>query len=145
MSITQTEFEFLMGLKKKFASNQEIEIGPAPLKWTREINSLESQDSFLIDYNRGKIQLLKFTLNKRFHQTICLIRLDTDGRHTNPDGVVISGPHLHLYRDGYDDKFAFPVENAGIKDPTNMGNSIREFLEFCNIRNIPPIQKSTYL
>lgn len=145
MAISQLEFEFLMGLNKKFATGQELEIGPAPMKWTREINSLDSHDTFLIDYNRGRIQLLKFTVNKRYRQTICLIRLDSVGRHTNPDGKVFDGPHIHFYRDGYDDKFAFPIEDAGIKDPTNVENSIKEFLEFCNIRNIPPIQKSTYL
>jgi len=145
MSISQLEFEFLMGQNKKFKTDEEIEVGPAPLKWTRELNSLESQDAFLVDYSRGKIQLLKFTLNKRFRQTICLLRLDTIGRHTNPDGTLFDGPHIHIYRDGYDDKFAFPIETVGIKDPTNICNTIKEFLEFCNIRNIPPIQNSTYL
>lgn len=145
MAITQLEYEFLMGLQKKFANDQEIEIGPAPIKWTREVNSTESHDLFLIDYHRGKLQLLKYTLNERFRQTVCLIRLDTAGRHTNPDGIHFDGPHIHIYRDGFDDKFAYPVETAGIKDPTNIGNSVKEFLEFCNIRNVPPIQNSTYL
>jgi len=145
MAITQNEFELLMSLKKSFTRSEEIEIGPAPLKWTREVNSLESHDTFLIDYNRGKIQLLKYTLNKRYKQTVCLIRLDTIGRHTNPDGEKFDGPHIHLYRDGFDDKFAHPIVSIGINDPTNIENSIKEFLEFCNIRNIPPIQKSTYL
>ena len=50
MGITQSEYDFLMSLEKVFKDlSTPIELGPPPIHWTRQINSLTSKDIFLID------------------------------------------------------------------------------------------------
>ena len=141
MIITQAEYEVLMKLDKEFEDlTTPIQLGPAPIKWTRQLNSLQSKETFLIDFYKGRIELTKYTFNKRFHQTIILLRYDNEGRHTNPDGKQLSGPHVHFYREGYNDKFAFPVSEIGITSSDTIENVLNKFLQFCNVKKIPSIE-----
>ena len=74
-----------------------------------------------------------------------MLRFDSSGRHTNPDGNIFDGPHLHIYKDGYDDKFAFPVSTIGV-DEKNCDKAVvlSNFLSYCNINNCPPIQNCLF-
>jgi len=141
MAVTQSEYEFLMRQDKIFEDNlNSIKLAPAPLHWTKQINSLHSKETFNLDFYRGSFELTKYTINKRFRQIIILLRYDNGGRHTNPDGVLFEGPHVHLYREGYNDKFAFPVEeiNVMVNDP--LEDVFKKIMHFCNVKNLPPIE-----
>ena len=108
MAITQLEYDFIMSQEKEFDDlATPIQLGPAPIQWTRQINSIKTKEIFLLDFYKGSIELSKYTYNKRYHQTIILLRYDNWGRHTNPDDVKFAGPHVHFYREGYNDKFCF--------------------------------------
>jgi hypothetical protein len=68
-----------------------------------------------------------------------LLRLDVDGPpHTNPDGTEVPTPHLHVYREGYGDKWALPLP-AAFTDTGNLVNTLREFLRYCNVDPLPEI------
>lgn len=55
--------------------------------------------------------------------------------HTNPDKTDIGGTHLHIYREGYDDKWALPL--PGIFTNTNdLVKTLKEFLAYCKVVNI---------
>jgi uncharacterized protein DUF6978 len=72
---------------------------------------------------------------------IVLARLDVDGApHTNPDGQRLSGTHLHLFREGYDDKWAQPIDAKTFTLLTDPGTTFQEFCAFCNIQAPPAIQ-----
>lgn len=141
MAITQSEYDFLMNQTKVFDDSlTPIELGPAPIHWTRQINSLSSKDVFLIDFHRGSIEISNYTINKRYRQSIILLRYDKDGRHTNPDGEKLEGPHIHLYKEGYNDKFAYPISVIGIEVSDQMETVFMKILYFCNVKNIPSIE-----
>ena len=71
-----------------------------------------------------------------------LLRLDIDGpTHENPDGTEVACPHLHIYREGYGDKWAQPIP-ASFTDPTNLVLVLMEFLQYCRVQNIPVINPS---
>lgn len=73
MAITQAEYEFLMGQDKAFDDlASSILLGPAPVQWTKQINSLTSKEIFLLDFYRGSFELSKYTINKRYRQTIIM-------------------------------------------------------------------------
>ena len=114
MALTQAEYDFLMNEEKEFENLDPINLGPAPIEWTREINSKFSKETFLLDFYRGSFELTKYTINKRYRQTIILLRYDSKGRHTNPDGELFDGPHVHFYREGFNDKFAFPISDLDV-------------------------------
>ena len=141
MSITQAEYNFLIKQEKVF-DNQltSIQLGPAPIHWMRQINSLTTKDIFFLDFYRGSFELSKYTINKRYRQTIIMLRYDNAGRHTNPDGVLFEGRHIHLYREGYNDKFAFSVSEIGITDVNGMEIVFNKIMQFCNVIKFPSIE-----
>lgn len=141
MAITQAEYDFLMRQDKVFEDLvSSIQLGPAPIQWTRQINSLANKETFLFDFYRGSFELSKYTINERYRQTIIMLRYDNSGRHTNPDGVLFEGKHVHLYREGSNDKFAFPVSEIGVSDTDQMEIVFNKIMQFCNIKRFPIIE-----
>lgn len=141
--ITQAEYRVLMSLHKVFEDVATIQLGPAPQHWSRQLKSLVGHEQFKLDYHRGRLEL-RYTYNLRRNQTTTLFRYDHEGTHTNPDGVQFCGPHAHLYREGYDDKFAFPVAEIGVSASDGIGEVLLKVATFCNIVNVPSIQDSMF-
>jgi len=145
MAITQTEFEFLIKEYKSFDDlASPIKLGPSPIHWTRQRNAETTKEIFLLDFYRGSLELSKYTINNRYRQTIILLRYDNGGRHTNPDGVLFEGAHVHLYREGFNDKFAFPVSEIGIDNSDSMEKVFAKIMHFCNVKKYPTIQVSMF-
>lgn len=141
MGITQAEYDFLMVQNKSFDDLvSPIQLGPAPLQWVRQINSLTSKEIFLLDFYRGSVELSKYTINNRYRQTIIMLRYDNGGRHTNPDGILFEGPHVHLYREGYNDKFAFAASEVNITSTDTMEQVFKKIMHFCNVKQVPTIE-----
>jgi len=137
MLLDQKEFEHLIKLKKQFKENDQLILD---LTWSRDIISIESKDTFILDYYKGRIEIKKFTYNKRFKKVITLLRFDSFGRHTNPDGKMFDGPHIHIYREEYGSKFAVPVKEIGI-DENNFDKEkvLKKILKYCNVVDCPTI------
>lgn len=143
MSLTTAEARFLLGVEKVFNNNEAILLGPAPMKWTREMTSTDNHHLFLLDYHRGTIRLEKFSSNNRYRTNIVLLRYCSAVRHTNPDGTTFSGPHVHIYQEGFDDKIAFPISEIGLLSETPTIEEVMMcFLGHINIQNCPTIQSS---
>jgi hypothetical protein len=141
MAITRMEYEYLMSLEKTFDDlHSPVQLGPAPLQWTRQLNAVDNREVFFLDYYRGGFELSHYTINKRYRQTIILLRFDSAGRHTNPGGERIEGAHVHLYREGYNDKFAFPVAEVGVSLSDSIEQVFVKIMYFCNIRRYPQIE-----
>lgn len=100
--------------------------------------SEDRQDEFLLDINRGRIDLVKVTYQERCHGCIPLIRLDVRGPdHMNPDDEIIPCPHLHIFREGWGTKWAHqvPPDFTDTEDPRA---TLNEFLIYCRVIE-PPI------
>lgn len=140
--ITQEEYNYIISLEKEFKENERITLES---KWSRDIIATETRDMFILDYYVGTIALTKFTYNKRYRKTIIILRLDSSGRHTNPDGQLFDGPHVHIYRENYGDKWAFPITEIGITgEIIEKANALESFLQYCNVINCPEIQHSLF-
>lgn len=105
--------------------------------------SINKKEKFTLDITRGNINLSKGTYQNRTRIAITLVRLDFGGSpHRNPDDEEIQTPHLHIYRAGYGDKWAYNVPED--KFP-NMNNdpwkTLEDFMKFCNIINPPKIER----
>lgn len=96
----------------------------------------------MLDVNRrGKIKLTKCTYQERYAIIEILLRLDIGGPpHENPDGAEVPSPHLHVYREGYGDKWAVPTPpefgNTG-----DLAGTLQDFMQYCRIQEIPAIQR----
>lgn len=73
------------------------------------LQSLDKREHFLLDLSRGRIDLQKVKMQNRGRQVVVLVRLYLEGAlHRNPDDTEVPAPHLHVYREGYGDKWAVP-------------------------------------
>lgn len=138
--LSQSEFDYLMNQEKRFEDESTILLGPAPLQWSKKIQSTSTKDTFSLDFYRGTFRLEKYTYNHRFKQTTVLMRFDSYGEHSNPDGERISGHHVHIYKEGFGDKFAYPASNYGIESSDTIEVVMQKILVYCNIKIIPPIE-----
>jgi hypothetical protein len=97
---------------------------------------------FLLDLSRGRIDLAKVKMQNRGRQVVVLVRVDLSGApHRNPDGEEVPCPHLHVYREGFGDKWAAPLPADRFPDPTDVWATYGRFLAFCNITRPPRIER----
>jgi len=140
VELTQEIADELLAMEKEFVLGDVLNLHPGA-KFVRELRSADGREQFLLDFFQGTLRLEKVTSNHRYARTIILARLDLNGApHTNPDGQTIYGSHLHLYREGYGDKWAEPIDPATFSKPSDPVTSLHEFLRFLKVKNAPPIQ-----
>jgi hypothetical protein len=102
--------------------------------------SEDKRTNFLLDIWRGRLELNKITYQNRVHQMIILVRLDLTGKpHKNPDDEIITGPHIHVYQEGFSDKWAYPVSPDSFSDLTDPWQTLKDFMTYCNIVQEPNI------
>jgi hypothetical protein len=136
IDLSQAEFDFLMGLEKEFEDKSTIVLGPPPLQWSRKLTSTTTNDTFSLDFYRGTFKIQKYTYNHRYKQTLVIFRFDSFGVHTNPDGGKVTGFHIHVYKEGFGDKFAYPASDFGIEETDSMVVILQKFLVYCKVKMI---------
>jgi hypothetical protein len=98
-----------------------------------------------IDISQAEADALMAMDKHRVDDTIILLRLDLDGPpHRNPDGKEIPCPHLHVYREGYGDKWATPAPTSWYADTSDLTSTLEEFMAHCNITTRPNIQRGLF-
>lgn len=80
----------------------------------------------------------KTTMQTRaFSQPLVRIDLDAHASHTNPDGTVIHGPHVHIADDEHGDKVAYPLDSDEARAVTGAADDVpavfESFLSYCNV------------
>jgi hypothetical protein len=114
----------------------------------------------MLDITRATIRLTKATYQNRARQAIILVRLDLDGpTHPNPENVpagpgyawlapyagqVVACPHLHLYIEGYGDKWAIPAPVYRYPNVADLFSTFEAFMAHCNITRLPQIDKGLF-
>ncbi|MEI7684985.1 MAG: hypothetical protein WCL32_08155 [Planctomycetota bacterium] len=136
--LTQEKADALMAMVKALTAGRRIDF-PVPGSDLRlEAKSEDGREVFAFDVNRklGKrIRISKCTMQERYAGVEILLRLDIDGPpHDNPDGQTIPCPHLHIYKEGEADKWAYPLPPE-VTDPTNLERTLLEFLKYCKVKD----------
>ena len=76
---------------------------------------------------------------------VILARLDFGGApHRNPDGEEIACPHLHLYREGYGDRWASPPPADRFAPGADPWDALQEFMRFCNVSRPPELERGLF-
>lgn len=125
----------------KVRTNDEASYCPGPGdRLSLPLLSSDGRESFLLDIRRGRMDLRKGTYQNRARQVVVLVRLDFGGApHRNPDGEEVPSPHLHIYREGYGDKWAFEVPSDQFTEIQNLWQTLQDFMRYCNIVDPPNI------
>ena len=134
--LTQNEADELIQVDKIFEDNSPI-VMDRPYKQERKLFSVVNHlDVFYLNMNETAIEFGKYSVNNRFFQ-IPLVRIciDKDSVHENPDGRLIKGSHLHVYKQEFGDKFADDLSHYEIT-ATNSVQILAQFLAFCHIEKI---------
>ena len=144
-SITQTEADALLALEKRCVDSTEWNYPDFGGRITVPLVSTDRRESFFLDLRRARIDLAKGTYQNRGRQVVILARLDFGGApHRNPNGEEIDSPHLHLYREGYGDKWAFPIPSNRFSNLANPWKTFEDFMRFCNIIKPPVIRRGLF-
>lgn len=143
--LSQEEAEALIGIPKYRIDGSEQKYPSLGGRISIPLTSPNRNESFILDVTRSRIELAKCTHQNRVEQTIVLLRLDVgSGGHWNPDNTQVGPDHLHIYREGYADKFAvaLPDELANIEDRWEL---LHRFMEYCNIVEPPIFQRELFI
>ena len=146
LTLTQAEADALIAMEKHRANMDGVDF---PLNGESRVLSLVSADKreqFMLDIGRGRIDLQKVKMQNRGRQVVVLVRLDLGGApHRNPDGEEIPAPHLHLYREGFGDKWAIPLPSDRFRLPSDMWATLDDFMRFCNVTVPPNIERGLFV
>lgn len=136
--LLQAEADALLKLEKKYINYSPVQWPSPRSKVSLNLLSLDDREAFLLDVSRASIRLSRLVLQTRARVTVVLARLDIDGApHRNPDDVELPCPHIHLYREGYHHKWAYPVPPEHFSDLADHQQTVTDFMRFCNIVRPP--------
>ena len=142
--LTQQEANDLLALEKYCSGEERVDLPALKGSQRLPLYSADQREEFSLDITRGKALLTKHTFQTRARKVVVLARLDLAGPpHRNPDGKEIDCPHLHLYREGYGDKWAEPLPEmfAGIDDAVKL---LDKFMDYCRIVGKPIIERGLF-
>lgn len=140
--LTQDEADSLIAVEKHCRDNTLFTYPPDPGDAMKvPLVTADDREHFILSMRRGQIALTKATYLMRARVSIPLVRLDVDGPpHSNPDGTLVLTPHLHLYREGFRDRWAFPVPDR-FSDVNDFWQALQDFMGYCNVATPPNIQQ----
>jgi hypothetical protein len=146
INITQAEADALIAMEKYRLDDSRWDYPGLGGLISIPLISKDKRENFVLDVSRGRIDLLKGTYQNRARQIIVLVRLDFGSQpHRNPDGQEITSPHLHIYREGYSDKWAVPVPINQFPNISDLWQTLHDFMRFCNITDPPFIEKGLFV
>lgn len=127
--LTQIEADELLA-KAKEATRKEI------LSWERKsrhdepvIAVGEPELQFVLSLSRNPFEIRAHFRTKS--KSVHLARIDSTKQHINLDGVRITGPHLHWYREGYGLEWAETIDWYDINKPLD---TLYAFLDLIKTR-----------
>lgn len=144
IDLAQEVANALIAVRKRSLATDPVVVPPSG-RIEVPLSDLDGREDFQLDVRRARIDLKKGTKQTRTRQTIILVRLDFGGApHRNPDGEEVKSPHIHLYREGFGDKWAYPLPNDSFSDIEDFWLTLDEFLKFCNVVEPPTFQKGLF-
>ena len=145
INLTQTEADALIAMEKHRVNNERRDYPVLGGSVSIPLISADRRENFILDVSRGRINLAKGTYQNRPRQVVVFVRLDFGGQpHRNPDGEELESPHLHVYREGYGDKWAVPVPTSAFPDIADTWKTLEDFMRFCNIAHPPLIERGLF-
>ncbi len=144
INLTQAEADALLKMAKIRSDDTTHKLPSAESSGEiiAKLISKDKTEKFLLDIRRYSISLAKQTVLRQKYQTrardsVILARLDFDKPHKNPDNKIVGVPHLHLYKEGFDDKYATDKLDAIFSDLNDPQKVLHDFMKYCNITQPP--------
>ncbi len=150
-ALSQAEADALLALPKIFKSDDPLEFSmTTPMDHECVLLSNDRREEFILTIERGNRKRARLKYQTRARKIVVLARLDLDGpAHRNPPDSPhrpnerLLCPHLHLYREGFEDRVAYLVSDVSdftVKNTSNGLSWLEDFLKFCHVDGVPAIQ-----
>lgn len=145
IKITDCDFKHLLKLRKFFTVSPRLPLENGSGYYLLKDES--GKEEFQLNIIRKKV--IEFGANKKkfnhsyFRQPI--IRLEIDAPpHKNPDFTLVGRNHIHIYKEGYDLRWAYDL-----KDVSNLFTELNDFnllfSDFCVYCNIDDTNSQTVM
>jgi hypothetical protein len=146
IDLLQSEADALIAIEKVRVDEQNVDYPGLGGRVSMPLMSKNKREDFVLDISRGRMDLLKGTYQNRARQVVILVRLDFGGQpHRNPDGQEVPSPHLHVFREGYGDKWAMPIPADKFSDTSDFWKLLEGFMAYCNITEPPNIERGLFV
>jgi hypothetical protein len=145
LDLTQAEADALIAMPKVKVNDDTYDYPGGGGSLIVPLTSQDKREQFLLDISRARIDLQKGKYQNRARQIVVLVRLDFGGPpHRNPDDQDVPCPHLHLYREGFGDKWAVAVPAGKFPNLGDLWQTLQDFMAFCNVVDPPPISRGLF-
>lgn len=145
INLTQADADVLLAMEKHKVEDTPYEYPSLGGGLRIPLQSPDKRELFFLDITRSQVVLTKGTYQNRARGVAILARLDFGGApHRNPDDQEIPCPHLHLYREGYGDRWAIPLPAERFSDASDSWLLLLEFMQFVNITVPPDVRKDLF-
>jgi len=138
--LTNREVKRILNERKELRGNVQWRSYPS-----RRGNKLRLEKEVIVPSMGIKLRLIglivpgiKMNLTL-LYESYPIARLNTGPAHRNPDGTEVHGPHKHLWREEYGDRYAYPVKNISVENPDE---AFFEFLKECKIELLGSYSRS---
>jgi hypothetical protein len=146
ISLTQSDADALLAMEKHRVDETPYDYPGLGGSLRIPLQSPDKRESFTLDVSRGQINLAKGTYQNRARSVVILARLDFGGApHRNPDDQEVACPHLHVYREGYGDRWAIPVPAESFPNVDDRWVLLNDFMRFVNITVPPDIRRGLFI
>ena len=146
LNLTQADADALLFMEKHRLDKTAYEYPALGGSVRIPLQSTDKREKFILDITRGQVNLAKGTYQNRARNVIVLARLDFAGApHRNPDDAEIPCPHLHLYREGYGDKWAYSVPADRFPNTSDRWILLEDFMSYVNITLTPDISRGLFI
>jgi hypothetical protein len=143
--LTQAEAHALIAMEKRRVDDTRYDFPMGGQSVGVPLQSADRREHFLLDLHRARINLAKVKMQNRARQVVVLVRLDLAGApHRNPDDTEVPAPHLHLYREGYGHKWAYPVPPEHFANLDDVWCTLEDFMRYCHIVEPPIIERGLF-
>lgn len=144
-TLSQAEVDALLAMEKHHTTLERIRLPDGGGGISVPLVSVDGTETFQLDISRGRINLAKGKFQNRARTTIVLPRVDIGGAwHRNPDDTEVPCPHIHLYREGFGDRWAFPVTPEQFADPLDHWQTLFDFMRYCNVTKPPDFERGLF-
>ena len=143
--LTQAEADTFFAMEKRRVDERLWRLPDTSGGIVVPLASAGGDEPFHLDISRGRINLAKGKIQNRARTTTVLARIDFGGApHRNPNDEEIACPHVHLYREGFGDRWAFPISSTVFTQPTDHLQTLIDFMRFCNIIRPPEFDRGLF-
>jgi hypothetical protein len=143
--LTQSEADALLAIEKYRVDEQRWRLPDTGGGIVVPLVSADGDEQFHLDISRGRINLAKGKIQNRSRTTMVLARIDFGGPpHRNPNDEEIACPHVHLYREGFGDRWAYPISPTVFTKPADHWQTLLDFMRFCNITRPPEFERGLF-